>query len=502
MVAGFSLLAGSCASLPQVPPSGLAGLSRIAEVDPRFQSYNVEMVEVTGGRFWAPYGGPKGEVYRMREPIDLGDQRLRQLAAQLAPAYMRVSGTWANTTYLPATGEEASEPPKGFRQVLTREQWRGVVEFSQSLDAPIVTSFAVSEGTRDANDVWTPQQAQRLLDLTREAGGAIHAAEFFNEPNVPAISGLPKGYSAAAYGRDFRVFHDWARIAAPDMLILGPGGLGDATFPPGFAEQAAAATGMIGTDAMLAANPAKLDGVSWHFYGGVSQRCGTFGMPVAQRDGALSWEWLDRTMLDEARIAALRDQYEPGRPLWLTETAQAACGGSPWAAGFADSFRYLNQLGLLAQRGVKVVMHNTLAASDYALIDGDTLEPRPNYWAAVLWRRTMGPVVLAPPPAPDLSVRLYAHCLPEMDGGVGLLALNLGTVPQVIALPAKGDAWLMQANDLDAGPATVNGREPVLAADGRLTGLDPMPFANRLDLPATSIAFLAISSVGNPACHR
>ena len=27
----------------------------IGKVDDRFQSYNVEMVEVTGGRFWAPY---------------------------------------------------------------------------------------------------------------------------------------------------------------------------------------------------------------------------------------------------------------------------------------------------------------------------------------------------------------------------------------------------------------------------------------------------------------
>ena len=32
-----------------------AGLRSIANTDERFQSYNVEMVEVTGGRFWKPY---------------------------------------------------------------------------------------------------------------------------------------------------------------------------------------------------------------------------------------------------------------------------------------------------------------------------------------------------------------------------------------------------------------------------------------------------------------
>src|ERR1700710_1104668 len=31
-------------------------LPRLGTIDERFQSYNVEMVEVTGGRFWKPYG--------------------------------------------------------------------------------------------------------------------------------------------------------------------------------------------------------------------------------------------------------------------------------------------------------------------------------------------------------------------------------------------------------------------------------------------------------------
>ncbi len=91
----FAALAlAGCAAGPEVDTSAnLANLRQIAEVDERFQSYNIEIVEVTGGRFWAPYGGEPGEVYRMREPLDLAEPRLRQLASRLAPAYMRVSGT-------------------------------------------------------------------------------------------------------------------------------------------------------------------------------------------------------------------------------------------------------------------------------------------------------------------------------------------------------------------------------------------------------------------------
>jgi hypothetical protein len=70
--------------------------------------------------------------------------------------------------------------------------------------------------------------------------------------------------------------------------------------------------------------------------------------------------------------------------MWLTETADAVCGGNPWASIFLDTFRYLDQLGRLARAGVRVVMHNTLAASDYGLLEERTFRPRPNCWGALL----------------------------------------------------------------------------------------------------------------------
>jgi hypothetical protein len=33
-------------------------MKRIGTIDERYQSYNVEMLEVTGGRFWKPYKDP------------------------------------------------------------------------------------------------------------------------------------------------------------------------------------------------------------------------------------------------------------------------------------------------------------------------------------------------------------------------------------------------------------------------------------------------------------
>src|SRR6476646_8142903 len=43
-----------------VPPGALvpASMARVGTVDERFESYNIEMVEVIGGRFWKPYLSP------------------------------------------------------------------------------------------------------------------------------------------------------------------------------------------------------------------------------------------------------------------------------------------------------------------------------------------------------------------------------------------------------------------------------------------------------------
>jgi hypothetical protein len=90
-----------------------SGARQIASVDPLYLSFNVEMVEVTGGRFWAPYDNPSKELYAYRPPLDMSNPRLRNLTRALAPAYMRVSGTWAavNTEPKPAGGLESGVVP-------------------------------------------------------------------------------------------------------------------------------------------------------------------------------------------------------------------------------------------------------------------------------------------------------------------------------------------------------------------------------------------------------
>ncbi|MDH2384407.1 hypothetical protein [Bradyrhizobium sp. CER78] len=461
-------------------------MPRVATIDPRFQSYNIEMVEVTGGRFWKPYAAAgadaKTERFAPRLPIDLRDGRLRKLAAALAPAYLRVSGTWANSTFFADSEAPPSAPPAGFGGVLTRQQWLDVIDFSHAVDAPIVTSFAISAGTRDAAGQWTSEQARQLLSFTRSAGGQIAAAEFMNEPDLPAIGGAPDRYDAAAYGRDFAAFRAFMKDTASDVTILGPSTIGS------------------GADARarFAVSAEGVDVVSYHHYGALSARCG--GGRTAKQ--ALSDQWLARTGKTLAVYQALRDRLAPGKPIWLTETAESACGGNRWAATFTDTFRYLDQLGRLARAGVQVVMHNTLTASDYGLLDERTHLPRPNYWAALLWRRLMGTSVLDTGVPQQSGFHVYAHCARDMPGGIALLVINNDRrMRHELKLPAAAQRYTLANATLTGGTVQLNGRTLALEPSDRIPALtgDATAAGTIVFAPAT-ITFLTIANAGNSNC--
>ena len=490
LLVGATSITGHTQSVSIAP----AELKAVAAIDARFQSYNIEMVEVTGGRFWKPYpragrAFDQRERYSFRPPIDLSDPRLRVLAAALSPAYVRVSGTWANATFFADAETAPAKPPAGFNSVLTRAQWRGVVGFARAVDAEIVTSFAVSPGSRDSNGVWRPDQAQRLIDFTRSLGGHLAAAEFMNEPTLAADNGPPPGYDAKAYARDFGIFREWIKQSAPETLIAGPGSAGDSASP---------STSAITTRDLLAASGPGVDRFSYHHYNTTSPRCGSRDDPAQ----ALAEQWLARTDATLAIYQSLRDAFEPGKPIWLTETADAACGGARWDKTFLDTFRYLDQLGRLAKAGVQVVMHNTLAASDYGLLEENTFRPRPNYWAALLWHRLMGTIVLDAGAAAAPGLHVYAHCHPTRGGAITLLAINASRdASSFLALPLPSERYALSSTRLRSARVQLNGGTLTLAASDRLPDIAGIPTAaGTIRLAPATITFFVIPGAANPAC--
>lgn len=473
------------------------------QISDRFLAYNVEMVEVTGGRFWTPYADGKpvqGEDrYEYRPPIDLTNSRLTKLAAALAPSYVRFSGTWANATYFNDADTPPDAPPAGFDAILTREQWYRAVEFSREADAEIVVSFATSPGARDASGVWQPDNAEQLLAFTEKLGARVAAAEFTNEPNMIGLTQPPEGYTPADYHRDYAIFYHWLRQRSPETRILAPGAVemgepmrtmaylfGGDTFKP---------------EQLMAEDSPAPDAFSFHYYGASSQRC---HIPLlgSYPSDAFDPDWLAGIDDGIGRAKRLRDIRAPGAPLWITESGETACGGNPWAATSADTFRFLDQLARSAQKGVQVFMHNTLAASDYALLDEHDFSPRPNYWAAWLWRSLMGTTVLDP--ASDMAyANVYAHCHRSIPGAVTVLAINIDQETTTrLKIASGGRIHTLTASSEGPQSIALNGETLTLGQGDSFPAVKGRAIAaGELTLEPASINFIEFTQASNPACQ-
>lgn len=272
---------------------GVTGNRPTATLDDRFTSYNIEMVTVVGGSFWAPYGAKESKAER--PPIDLGSTRLRNLAKALGPAYIRVSGTWANATYFDPTGKAGEPAPEGFNSVLTGDQWRGVGSFADAVGGEILTSYPSSPGAFDADGVWKPDEAEKRMAFDKANHIPVVAAELFNEANLPV--NMPADYTAADYTRDFDTLAEVAQREDPSLKLVGPSATNDV-------EKMVVPTTMTAED-MVRGVGSKLDAFSYHFYPKMSQRCGGKGTPAT----GLEPSYLDK-------IDATRDFYtDLPRPL-------------------------------------------------------------------------------------------------------------------------------------------------------------------------------------------
>lgn len=502
---------------PPAPPLDLAKLPPVAKIDGRFQSYKVEMAEILGGNFWKP-DGPGGRVaapstmplgeglagkdpnlFQALPPLDTANARLRKLAAAHGPAYVRMSGTWANSVYFyDSDMPPPAKPPDGFNGILTRAQWKGAINFARAANAEIVSSVTISAGVRDRSGLCTSEQAPKWLAYTKAAGGRIAAAGFFNEPTMPAYGGSPKGYDAAAFAKDFAVFSAFVKRVAPDMAIAGPGSVGEANLIP-----AGGMPGMIRTEDLLAATPRPMfDIFAYHHYSAASIRCASMGAETQTKpDLALTEEWPALPDKSQRFYVSLRDRYQSGKPVWITEIADAACGGNPWAATFLDTVRYVDTLGRLARQNVAAIFHNTLASSEYGLLSSDDFTPRPNYWAALLWRRLMGQTVLDAGPSRE-GLHLYAHCLRGMPGGVALLAINNSrSAPSRVILAGASQRYTLSADTLESPDVKLNGKVLRLGTGDAMPAMDgAAEWAGPVRLSPATITFLAMPSAGNKFC--
>lgn len=481
-----------------------AKLPYVRTIDERYQSFQIGFSHLTGGDTWKSYDDlPTGQASNVaqvrvaRAATDLGNLRLRNLTRELAPFYLRYSGTTANNVYFQDNDAAPLErPPEGFKVVLTRRRWAEALEFARAVDAKVVTSFAISTGVRDGGHNWTPKMAEPWMAYTQKIGGNIYAAELFNEPNAPEYPELPKGYSAAQFSWDFATFRTTMARVAPSVRIAGPGN---------------ATLGIPGVAAILKPTPEdyaaaepkpRFDIVSYHFYPVLAQRCAPADSPNGiGADRALSKDFLARPDSRLQAMKALRDTQAPGAPIWLTETGGAACGGLVWQPTFLDMFRYLDTHARLAKQGLDAIFTHALISGSNGVIDEVTFQPNASYWGAVLWRRLMGTRVLDAGRQQD-GLHIYAHCMRRTSGGVSLLAINLGRSASSIQLDQPAQVYALTAPELQSRTVLLNGSPLVVTAEDMLPQMRPVrAVGNRVSLSPTSMAFVALPRAGHRNCR-
>lgn len=483
----------------------LGTLKPLRDMNPMLMSYNVEFAEVTGGTFWKAYTPgqiagteefhvePSSEgiaamykdLMQVYPPIDLYNEKLRSLARELGPVWVRVSGTWATKTYYDFDGTTGGKAPEGYLNVLTKDQWIGVLDFVKAIGAKLMVSVANCPGLHTAEEPWHPAEAEKLFSLSKEYGMPIQAAEFANEPNMMEDTGFPKGYTPAHYRRDQDLFFTWLRANYPDCLCVGPSttggdnisfGKGDSEGKGGGIEQIVANT--CDCADLLEGTKEPLDVFSYHYYNGISDRLASV-MPSAhwQPSDASGEEYLDTAMKFARTYVPLRDKYCPGAQMWVTESGDAGGGGDTWASTYLDVLRTLNELGGFSTLTNGVIFHNTLASSDYGFLARQVFDPRPNYFAVLLWNRLMGTTVYDSGEPVREGAHVYVHSRKDGEEGFVYLIINNSlTDTTTVELPKAAKRYTLagENGNIRASVMTLNGEPLVLSENNQLPQLKPV----------------------------
>lgn len=488
-------------------------LTALREIDERLVSYNIEMTEVTGGTFWKAYTEAQvdgieefpvikdwrnmGNLQQWYDPIDTTNPRLIKLAKELGTAWVRVSGTWANKTYYDFDGKCNGKVPEGFQNVLTKKQWLSLLDFVKAIDGKLLVSIANCPGIHAAHEPMPFDQADLLFRTSKEYGVPIAAAEFTNEPNLIAVSGLPAGYTPADHARDHDLFGAWLKENYPECLFVGPCTVGDIDMfgkgNEGAGGGLAAGYEMVSTEAMLGDYKSPMDVFSYHYYNGVSER-----------GAAMGGHWPYETILSEfylsiaahcaRQYAPKRNRYVPGGQMWVTESGDAGCGGNTWASTYADVPRTLNELGEFSTVTSGVIFHNTLASSDYGYLKHGTFEPRPNYYAVLLWNRLMGKTCYAT--GEEIREGAHVYCHSRKDGKescVYLVINNSWTETTTVELPGVAEIYaLTGTTGMRSRTMCLNGKELVLGENDELPELAGVKVSGKVEVAPGSCTFIVL----------
>ena len=253
-----------------------------------------------------------------------------------------------------------------------------------------------------------------------------------------------------------------------------------------------------------------LDAITWHQYYLNGHTC-------TLKD-FLNITILDTLKKDVIQLHKFLFKNQITLPMWLGETSSAYGGGAPGLSDrYVACFSWLDKLGLIAamNRNYQVIIRQTFYHGHYALI-GEDLEPNPDFWISVLYKRLISRNVLklhlSRKSPDDHSLRLYAHCSYKKQNSVTVFGLNLSEKTSSFRIHTANNFRINEVHHyiltplggkLTARKAILNNLPLRMLANDSLPSLIPVithDSPNHFTLPAYGMGFWVLVNSTNSAC--
>lgn len=356
------------------------------------------------------FGIDTSEIQK-QDKMDFRNTRLRELAAALAPARLRLGGTMSerlifsredipqvSCDHCPTnlTSKSTCHAVEKLCRhkflpffLVTGSMWSDINEFCKAAHIKLLFSFNVL--LREHRNEWSEQNALDIINYTKQKGYLVDW-QLGNEPNsFPHVFNVT--ISPRRLAKDFvKLRHILNENGYKNSLLVGP----DTTRPqehrPECLEYMLQFLGNVSHHVDIRA---------WHQY------------YLNSRTAKLEDFWNPDTFdLLKEQIATMNKHTEKYAhiPMWLTETSSSYGGGTP---GLSNSYGgtplWLDKLGLSAKNNITTVIRQSFYGGNYSLVDNN-LEPLPDWWVSVLYKRLVGNKVLHINCMCSRFQRMYAHC--------------------------------------------------------------------------------------------
>ena len=448
----------------------------------------------TLAHYSAIYGIPIAPFHSQTATCEISLPRSRQ-------QFSRVGGTAADRCFYDVA-PDSSERFGSYGPALNATELVSLFDFARDLNLQVAFGLNGGKGPRAAHDgnAWDAANAQQLIAWVKRHYPSVQMTwELGNEPNLYLVQGSEWSASSAA-SSSRPTLRRSAALSARTRVV----GVDIATQ---LVDREAPLAPVI--DGFLQAGGGQhIDALTYHYYPLLGQ-----GTPIkailanptidplyATAERAVSKRTFERSANVMTRMLAVAQQHQIGRSgnnstssVWLGEAALACFGGRTNVSdAWAGTFHHLYTLGQAASLGLQLYARQDLVGAGYGLIDGTTFQPKPDYWALVLWKRFMGNRVLNTTlmqqlvadgsdddEAAPAGLRAYAHCVPGRQDAqqASLLLINAGPTLRNVPLGST-TLPIEKATRVYLAEAGGDGGAPLEDASGkvRLGGrlLEPM----------------------------